>query len=74
MYSEKYHEAYSNFTFIKGDITFIENVVQANIKLALRLNKEAVNQIYNVACGERTISVVYDVKGTLNIEDINGRL
>ena len=52
MYSEKYHEAYSNFTFIKGDITFIENVVQANIKLALRLNKEAVNQIYNVACGE----------------------
>ncbi|WP_272023229.1 SDR family oxidoreductase [Olleya namhaensis] len=35
------------------DFTFIENVVQANIKSALSLNKEAVNQIYNVACGER---------------------
>ncbi|WP_397364194.1 SDR family oxidoreductase [Olleya sp. R77988] len=35
------------------DFTFIENVVQANIKSALTNNREAVNQIFNVACGER---------------------
>lgn len=35
------------------DFTFVENVIQANIKAILIENKEAVNQIYNVACGER---------------------
>ena len=34
------------------DFTFVENVIQANIKAILIENKEAVNQIYNVACGE----------------------
>lgn len=36
------------------DFTFIENVVQANIKAILSDNKEAVNQVYNVAFGENT--------------------
>mgnify|MGYP000533671020 CR=1 FL=1 len=36
------------------DFTFIENVVQANIKAALSENKESVNQVYNVAFGENT--------------------
>jgi UDP-N-acetylglucosamine/UDP-N-acetylgalactosamine 4-epimerase len=36
------------------DFTFVENVVQANIKAMLTENQEAVSQIYNVACGERT--------------------
>jgi len=36
------------------DFTFIENVVQANIKAALSDNKEAVNQVYNCAFGENT--------------------
>lgn len=36
------------------DFTFVENAVQANIKAILASNPEAVNQIYNVACGERT--------------------
>jgi len=36
------------------DFTYIENVVQANIKSALSNNKEAVNEVFNVACGERT--------------------
>ncbi len=36
------------------DFTFVENAVQANIKALLVTNPEAVNQIYNVACGERT--------------------
>jgi UDP-N-acetylglucosamine/UDP-N-acetylgalactosamine 4-epimerase len=34
------------------DFTYIENVVQANIKAAFA-NTEALNAIYNVACGER---------------------
>lgn len=33
------------------DFTFIENVVQANIKAALTENKEALQQVYNIACG-----------------------
>jgi UDP-N-acetylglucosamine 4-epimerase len=36
------------------DFTYVENVVQANILAALTDNSEAVNQVYNVACGERT--------------------
>ena len=35
------------------DFTFIENVVQANIKALFVQKQEAINQIYNVACGER---------------------
>ena len=36
------------------DFTFIENVVQANIKAALSENKDSVNQVYNIAFGENT--------------------
>jgi len=36
------------------DFTYIDNVVQMNIKAALSSNEAAVNQIYNVAVGERT--------------------
>lgn len=36
------------------DFTFIENVIQANIKAALTKNSDAVNQIYNIAVGDRT--------------------
>ena len=36
------------------DFTFIENVVQANIIAALTNKSMAINQIYNVACGEQT--------------------
>ncbi len=45
--------------FINGDgeqtrdFTFVENAVQANIKAMLVNNLQAVNQVYNVACGER---------------------
>ncbi len=35
------------------DFTFVENVVQINIKAMLTDNKEALNQIYNVGCGGR---------------------
>ena len=46
--------------FINGDgetsrdFCFIENCVQANILSACTANPEAVNQVYNVACGKRT--------------------
>lgn len=36
------------------DFTFVENVVQANIKALFIENKEAVNQVYNTAFGECT--------------------
>lgn len=36
------------------DFTYVDNVVQMNIKAALSANPEAVNQVYNVAYGQRT--------------------
>jgi UDP-N-acetylglucosamine/UDP-N-acetylgalactosamine 4-epimerase len=36
------------------DFTYIENVIQANHLAALAGGREALNQVYNVACGERT--------------------
>ena len=36
------------------DFTYIENAVQANINALFTENDEALNEIYNVACGQRT--------------------
>ena len=36
------------------DFTFVENAVNANILSLFTDNKEAVNQVYNIACGEQT--------------------
>jgi UDP-N-acetylglucosamine 4-epimerase len=36
------------------DFCYIDNTVQANILAACAQNDEAVNQVYNVACGDRT--------------------
>jgi len=36
------------------DFTFIDNVVNANKLALITENKEALNEVYNVACGERT--------------------
>jgi UDP-N-acetylglucosamine 4-epimerase len=35
------------------DFTFIENVVQINIKAMFSENRAALNQVYNVGCGGR---------------------
>ena len=35
------------------DFTFVDNVVQANQLAAVTVNPEAINQVYNVACGEK---------------------
>lgn len=43
------------------DFTFIENVVQINLLALLTENKEALNQVYNVALGDSiTINEVWD--------------
>jgi UDP-N-acetylglucosamine/UDP-N-acetylgalactosamine 4-epimerase len=39
---------------ISRDFTYIDNVLQANHLAAIVKNKEALNQVYNVAHGERT--------------------
>jgi UDP-N-acetylglucosamine 4-epimerase len=36
------------------DFTYIDNVIQANLRALAAENPEAVNQVYNVAFGERT--------------------
>jgi UDP-N-acetylglucosamine/UDP-N-acetylgalactosamine 4-epimerase len=36
------------------DFTFVDNAVQANIKALFTSDKEAVNQVYNIACGHQT--------------------
>jgi UDP-N-acetylglucosamine 4-epimerase len=43
------------------DFTFVENAVQANIRAMLCDNKEAVNQVFNIAFGENyTVNDMYD--------------
>jgi len=39
---------------VSRDFTYIDNVIQANILAAIAINNEALNQVYNVAHGERT--------------------
>ncbi|MBC7873168.1 MAG: SDR family oxidoreductase [Ferruginibacter sp.] len=36
------------------DFTYVDNAVQANILSLFTANKEAVNQVYNIACGHQT--------------------
>lgn len=36
------------------DFTYIDNAVQANMLSLFTANKEAVNQVYNIACGNKT--------------------
>jgi UDP-N-acetylglucosamine/UDP-N-acetylgalactosamine 4-epimerase len=36
------------------DFTFVDNAVQANILSLFTTNKEATNQVYNIACGDQT--------------------
>jgi UDP-N-acetylglucosamine/UDP-N-acetylgalactosamine 4-epimerase len=49
------------------DFTYIDNVVQMNIRAALSNNKDAVNQVYNVAYGQQTTlnELIHDLKVNL---------
>jgi UDP-N-acetylglucosamine 4-epimerase len=43
------------------DFCYVDNVVQANLLAALTDNEDAVNQVYNIAVGERTtLNQLYD--------------
>ena len=53
------------------DFTFIENVVQANIRAVFTDNPDAVNTVYNVAFGEQTTlnQLIQILKKNLSIND-----
>lgn len=53
------------------DFTYIDNVVQMNIKAALSQNSQAVNKVYNVAYGEKTTlnELVNSIKSNLTSYD-----
>jgi UDP-N-acetylglucosamine 4-epimerase len=54
------------------DFTFIENVVQANIRAFFVEDKEAVNQIYNIACGESiNLNKLWEMINFIEGKDIN---
>ena len=36
------------------DFTYVENVIQANVRALLSDNSDAINQVYNIAIGDRT--------------------
>ena len=50
------------------DFTYIDNVIQANELAATTNNKKALNQVYNVACGEQTFlnDLVEELKSLLS--------
>jgi len=58
------------------DFTYVDNAVQANMLSMFTEKKEALNQVYNVACGEqadlnRLISILQKVSGK-NIQPVYG--
>jgi UDP-N-acetylglucosamine/UDP-N-acetylgalactosamine 4-epimerase len=57
------------------DFTFVDNVIQANIKALFTSNLDAVNQIYNIAFGESTtlvnlFNMINEAAGT-NVQPIH---
>jgi UDP-N-acetylglucosamine/UDP-N-acetylgalactosamine 4-epimerase len=62
---------------VSRDFTYVDNAVQANILALFTENTEGVNQVYNVACGERTTlkelwAILKEVSGS-DIEPIYGQ-
>lgn len=44
------------------DFTYVDNAVQANIKALTTTNQKALNQVYNIAFGERTsLNTLFDI-------------
>ncbi len=58
------------------DFTYVSNAVQANILSLFTDNKEAVNQVYNIACGEQTSLLQLfnglKLEANSNLEPIHG--
>lgn len=61
---------------ISRDFTYVDNAVQVNIKAMLVDNEDAVNQVYNVACGESTsLNELFDLiklNANSNLEVVHG--
>jgi UDP-N-acetylglucosamine/UDP-N-acetylgalactosamine 4-epimerase len=61
---------------VSRDFTYIANAVQANFLALFTENQEAINQVYNVACGDRTtLKELWNFLKTIsgsNIEPIYG--
>ncbi|MEO6165994.1 MAG: SDR family oxidoreductase [Chitinophagales bacterium] len=56
------------------DFTFVENVVQANIKALFSENPKSVNQVYNVAVGEQyTVRQLFDMICRITGSDLTPR-
>jgi UDP-N-acetylglucosamine 4-epimerase len=54
------------------DFTFVENVIQANIRAMFAVNTAYVNQIYNIACGESTsLNQLWRIINNLSGTDIS---
>lgn len=58
------------------DFTYVDNAVEANLLALFTTNNDAVNQVYNVACGERTTlnelwSAINQITG-VGLEAIHG--
>ncbi|MGB5944000.1 MAG: SDR family oxidoreductase [Leeuwenhoekiella sp.] len=53
------------------DFTYIENVVQANLLAVITADPAALNEVYNIACGERTTlnELVAGLKEELSVFD-----
>ena len=53
------------------DFTYIDNVIQANILAATTTNSDAINQVYNVACGDQSFlrELVEELKKLLSTFD-----
>jgi UDP-N-acetylglucosamine 4-epimerase len=58
------------------DFTYVDNAVQANMLSLFTDNKEAVNQVYNIACGEQTsLNQLFEylrIEAKSDIEPIHG--
>lgn len=56
------------------DFTYVDNAVQANIKALITANPPGVNQIYNVAVGDRTsLKQMFEVLNNVEQKDIKPR-
>jgi UDP-N-acetylglucosamine 4-epimerase len=66
--------------FINGDglqtrdFTFVDNAVQANIRALLVQNAEAVNQVYNIAVGDRTsVKQMFEILKNIEHKNIEAK-
>lgn len=54
------------------DFTFVDNAVQANFKALFCEREDAWNNIYNIACGERTsLNELFDTLKSISGSDVN---